>query len=66
MPRLIKYNTDGFIDDVPDEALALLEHTILWMYASNNFSGNNKFYAYGTIGFIWEIYIDRLKKQSTK
>ena len=63
MPRLIKYNTEGFIDDVPDDALALLEHTALWIYVNRNFSGENRFYAFATIGFVWEIYIDRLKKQ---
>ena len=30
MPRLIKYNTSGIVDDVPDMALAVIEHTALF------------------------------------
>ena len=45
MPRLIKYNTTGIVDDVPDMALAVIEHTTLFYLIDRRFSGMNKYIA---------------------
>ena len=46
MPRLIKYSTSGIIDDIPDNALAVIEHTALFYIIDRRFSGMNKCIAF--------------------
>jgi len=36
MPRLIKYTTSGFVDNVPDQALAVVEHATLFYLVDRN------------------------------
>jgi len=62
MPRLLKYSTSGIIDEVPDNALAVLEHTALFYIIDRRFSGINKWYAFAGAGFLYETYIDMIKK----
>ena len=64
MPRLIKYMTNNLIDDVPDTALQVIEHTTLFYLIDKRFSGVNKFVAFATAGAIYEIYIDKLKQRN--
>ena len=42
MPRLIKYTTSGIVDEVPDGALQVLEHTLLFSIIDRRFKGNQK------------------------
>ena len=62
MPRLIKYNTIGLIDEVPDNALAVLEHKELFYIIDRRFSGMNKWFTFAGAGFLYEYYIDSIKK----
>lgn len=64
MPRLVKYTTSGLVDDVPDQALAVIEHASLFYIIDRNFKGMNKYIAFGLAGAGYEIFIDSLKKQS--
>jgi hypothetical protein len=43
MPRLVKYTTSGFVDNVPDQALAVIEHASLFYICEQNFKGMNKY-----------------------
>ncbi len=62
MPRLIKYNTSGIVDDVPDTALAVIEHTTLLYFVDKRFSGMNKFIAFAVLGASYEMLIDQMKR----
>ena len=64
MPRLVKYTTSGFVDNVPDQALAVIEHATLFYLIDQRFSGMNKYIAFAVAGAGYEIFIDGLKKQS--
>jgi len=64
MPRLIKYNTTGLIDDVPDPALQVIEHTTLFYFVDKNFKGVNKFVVFAGLGAMYEYYIAGVKKSS--
>ena len=64
MPRLIKYNTSGLIDDVPDQALAVIEHATLFYIIDQRFKGMNKYIAFAVAGAGYEIVIDQMKKAS--
>ena len=63
MPRLIKYTTSGIADDIPDNALAVIEHATLFYLIDQRFKGMNKFVAFAAAGAGYEIIIDMLKKQ---
>jgi hypothetical protein len=65
MPRLLKYSTSGIIDDVPDPALQVIEHTTLFYLIDQRFSGMNKYIAFAVAGAGYEVYIANLKAQST-
>ena len=43
MPRLLKYSTEGIIDNVPDPALQVIEHTTLFYLVDRNVKGFNKY-----------------------
>ena len=62
MPRLIKYNTTGLIDDVPDPALQVIEHTTLFYLVDRNFKGFNKYIAFAVAGASYETFIAQLKQ----
>ncbi len=64
MPRLIKYTTSGFVDNVPDQALAVVEHATLFYLVDQRFKGMNKYIAFAVAGAGYEIFIDNLKQQS--
>jgi hypothetical protein len=64
MPRLIKYTTSGFVDNVPDQALAVVEHATLFYLVDQNFKGVNKYIAFAVAGAGYEVFIDSLKQQS--
>ncbi len=65
MPRLIKYTTEGIIDDVPDQALAVIEHATLFYLVDKQFKGVNKFVAFAVAGAGYEIFIDSIKTGAT-
>ncbi len=62
MPRILKYNTSGIVDDVPDMALAVIEHTTLFYLIDQRFSGMNKYIAFATAGAAYEMLIDQMKR----
>ena len=64
MPRLLKYTTQGIVDDVPDQALAVIEHATLFYLVDQRFKGMNKFVAFAVAGAGYEIFIDSLKQGS--
>ena len=63
MPRLIKYTTDS-LNDVPDQALAVIEHAGLFYLIDQRFKGVNKFVAFAVAGAAYEMAIDQLKRQA--
>ena len=63
MSRLLKYTTDGFVDNVPDQALAVIEHATLFYLVDQNFKGMNKFVAFAVAGAGYEVFIDNLKRK---
>jgi len=64
MPRLVKYTTSGFVDNVPDQALAVIEHASLFYLCEQNFKGANKYVAFALAGAGYEIFIANLKEAS--
>ena len=64
MPRLLKYTTQGIIDNVPDPALQVIEHTTLFYLVDQRFKGMNKFVAFAVAGAGYEIFIDSIKNSS--
>jgi len=64
MPRLVKYTTSGFVDEVPDQALAVIEHASLFYLCEQNFRGMNKYIAFAVAGAGYEVFIDGLKRRS--
>ncbi len=63
MPRLIKYTTNA-LNDVPDQALAVIEHASLFYMIDQNFKGMNKYIAFAVAGSAYEMVIDNYKKKS--
>lgn len=63
MPRLIKYNTNGLIDDIPDLSLAVIEHTALFYLIDQRFKGRNKYIYFAVAGSLYEYVIDGMKKK---
>ena len=63
MPRLIKYTTNA-LNDVPDNALAVIEHAMLFSLVERNFKGMNKYVAFAVAGAGYEMVIDNFKRQS--
>ena len=63
MPRLLKYTQPGIVDNIPDNALAVIEHTALFYIIDRRFSGMNKWITFAGAGFLYETYIDMIKKQ---
>jgi len=63
MPRLIKYTTSGIVDDVPDMALAVIEHTALFALIDRRFKGEQKLIAFAAAGAAYEFMIAQLKAQ---
>jgi hypothetical protein len=64
MPRLVKYTTSGFVDNVPDQALAVIEHASLFYICEQNFKGMNKYVAFAVAGAGYEMFIANLKAGS--
>jgi len=62
MPRLLKYTTQGLVDNVPDSALQVIEHTSLFYLVDRNFKGNNKYVAFAVLGSLYEYGIFQLKQ----
>ena len=65
MPRLLKYTTNGIVDDIPDLALLVIEHTTLLYLIDQRFKGMNKYIAFAA-GAGYEVLIDMLKKQDAE
>ena len=65
MPRLLKYTTEGIVDNVPDQALAVIEHATLFYLVDQRFKGVNKFVAFAVAGAGYEIFIDSIKTSAT-
>lgn len=63
MPRVVKYTTDA-LNEVPDQALAVIEHASLFYIIDKNFKGLNKYVAFAVAGSAYEMFVDGLKKQS--
>jgi hypothetical protein len=63
MPRLVKYTTSGIVDDVPDMALAIIEHTAIFYLIDKRFSGRNKYIAYAAAGAGYEVIVASIKAQ---
>jgi len=63
MPRLIKYTTNA-LNDVPDQALAVIEHASLFYMIDQNFKGMNKYIAFAVAGSAYEMVIDNYKRKS--
>jgi len=61
MPRLLKYTTSGIVDEVPDQALAVIEHATLFYLIDQRFKGRNKYIAFAIAGAGYEIAIAQLK-----
>jgi len=65
MPRLIRYTTSGVVPkEVPDQALAVIEHATLFYLIERQFKGVNKYVAFAVAGAGYEIIIDQLKRQN--
>mgnify|MGYP003128762924 CR=1 FL=1 len=63
MPRLIKYTTSGIVDEVPDQALAVIEHATLFYLIDQRFKGQQKLIAFAVAGAGYEFLIAQLKAQ---
>ena len=64
MPRLIRYTTNGIVPkEVPDQALAIVEHATLFYLIDQRFKGVQKYLIFAVAGAGYEIAIDRLKQQ---
>lgn len=63
MPRVYKYLQPGSLDNIPDNALAVIEHTALFYIIDRRFSGMNKWITFAGAGFLYETYIDMIKRQ---
>ena len=66
MPRLIKYTTNGIVDDIPDQALAVIEHATLFYLIEQRIKGPQKYIAFAVAGAGYEIVIDRFKRQDAQ
>ncbi len=65
MPRLIRYTTTGVVpEEIPDQALAVVEHAMLFSLIDKQFKGMNKYVAFAVAGAGYEIVIDQLKRQN--
>tara|TARA_S200002703_G_scaffold156198_1_gene161363 strand:+ start:256 stop:483 length:228 start_codon:yes stop_codon:yes gene_type:complete len=64
MPRLIKFTTDGIIDNVPDMSLAVIEHVSLFYLIDQRVQNKfNKFVAFAVAGSLYEMLIADLKSK---
>jgi len=63
MPRLLKYTTSGIVDDIPDQALAVIEHATLFYLIDQRFKGRNKYIAFAVAGAGYEMAIASIKNQ---
>ena len=65
MPRFLKYNVENsMLDDVPDTALAVVEHASLFYLIDQRVQNKMmKFLYFAVAGAGYEILIDRTKKQ---
>ena len=63
MPRLVKYTTSGLIDEIPDQALAVIEHATLFYLIDQRFKGRNKLFAFAAAGASYEYLISMIKNQ---
>jgi len=63
MPRLLKYTTNA-LNDVSDNALAVIEHAMLFSVIDRNFKGMNKYVAFAVAGSAYEMVVDNLKRKS--
>ena len=64
MPRLIKYTTDGIVDDIPDLSLAVIEHVSLFYLIDQRVQNKfNKFLAFAIAGSAYEMLIADLKSK---
>lgn len=63
MPRLVKYTTTGLIDEIPDQALAVIEHATLFYLIDQRFKGRNKLFAFAAAGASYEYLISMIKNQ---
>ncbi len=66
MPRLIKYTTNGIVDEIPDQALAVIEHATLFYLIEQRFKGPQKYIIFAVAGAGYEMGIDRLKRQDAQ
>lgn len=63
MPRLIKYTTSGIVDEIPDTALAVIEHGTLFYLIDRRFKGNQRLMTFIAAGAAYEYLIATLKSQ---
>lgn len=64
MPRLLKYTTDGMIDNVPDLSLAVIEHTALFYIIDSRIQNKfQKYVAFALAGAGYEMLIADLKSK---
>ena len=62
MPRLLKYTTDGMIDNVPDLSLAVIEHVSLFYIIDSRIQNKfQKYVAFALAGAGYEFLIADLK-----
>jgi len=62
MPRLLKYTTDGMIDDIPDFSLQVIEHTALFYLIDSRIQNKfQKYVAFAIAGAGYEFLIADLK-----
>jgi len=66
MPRVYKYLTNGLLDEVPDNALAVIEHATLFYIIEQRFKGPQKYIAFAVAGAGYEVFVDRLKRQDAQ
>ena len=62
MPRLIKYTTSGIVDDIPDTALAVVEHGTLFYLIDQRFKGTQRLITFIAAGAAYEFLIQTLNK----
>jgi len=66
MPRLIKYTTNGIVDDIPDQALAVIEHATLFYLIEQRFKDHQKYIIIAVADVGYEKGINRLKRQDAQ
>ena len=64
MPRLLKYTTDGIVDDIPDLSLAVIEHVSLFYIIDSRIQNKfQKYVAFALAGAGYEMLIADLKSK---